>query len=216
MKFSSAFFIFCIFILVDTAYAAPYLPDTPGLVIEYIGEMKIGDETESVSKIIKVLEPMNHPDTLEKLIVHLVNIKVAGEEDKIVKYYAVRENGIYIIAEAKASGKKLNTYKTPQQVNPLPMLEKSKWKMDIQAGRKKIILEYQVESLSEKITVGTMDYNAVHISGKGIAKAFLMEIPVEEDRWVHKDLGTIKSITKQTIAKIEATTTLTLKTGKKK
>jgi len=185
-------------------------------VIEYIGEMKIGDETESVSKIIKVLEPMIHPDTLEKLIVHQVNFKVAGEEDKIVKYCAVRENGSYIIAEAKASGKKLNTYKTPQQVNPLPMLEKSKWKMDIQAGSKKIFLEYQVESLSEKITVGTTEYNAVHISGKGIAKAFLMEIPVEEDRWVHKDLGTIKSITKQTIAKIEATTTLTLKTDKKK
>ena len=216
MKFSSAFSIFCILISVDTAYAAPYLPDTPGLVIEYIGEMKIGDETHSVSKRIKVLEPMIHPDTSEKLIVHQVNFTAEGKEDKIVKYYAVRENGTYIIAEAKAAGKKLNYYKTPQQVSPLPVLGNSKWKMDIQTGRKKIILEYQVESLSEKITVGTTDYNAVHISGKGMAKVFLMEIPVNEERWVHRDLGTIKSIIKQTIAKIEATTTLTLKADKKK
>ena len=197
MKFSSVFFIFCVILSVGAANAAPYLPDAPGQVIEYIGEMKIGDETQSVSQTIKVLEHIIHPDTSEKLIVHQVYVTAAGEEDTIVKYYAVREYGIYLIAEAKAPGKKLKNYKEPVQVYPLPLLNKSKWKTDIQTGKKKINLEYQVESLSEKINIGLTDYTAVHISGKGIAKAFLMKIPMAEDRWVNKEMGTIKSISKR-------------------
>ena len=216
MKFSSAFSIFCVMISVDATYAAPYLPDTPGQVIEYIGEIKFGDETQPVSMTINVLKPIIHPDTSEKLIVHQVNFTADGKEDKVVKYYAVRENGIYIIAKAKAPGRKLRNYKTPQQVFPLPFLEKNKWQMDAQEGMKKINLEYQVESLSEKVNVGISDYNAVYISGKGMAKVFMMEIPMAEYRWVHKEMGTIKSISKQTIANIEATTTLTLKTDEKK
>ncbi len=132
MKFSSAFSIFCVMISVDATYAAPYLPDTPGQVIEYIGEIKFGDETQPVSMTINVLKPIIHPDT------------------------------------------------------------------------------------SEKVNVGISDYNAVYISGKGMAKVFMMEIPMAEYRWVHKEMGTIKSISKQTIANIEATTTLTLKTDEKK
>ena len=185
-------------------------------MIEYAGEMQISDETQSVSKRIKVLEPIIHPETSEKLIVHQVIFTAAGKEDTIVKYYAVRENGIYVIAEAKAPGKKLKSYKEPAQVFPLPFLKNSKWKVDIQASKKKINLSYEVVSLSEKITMGTMDYDAVHIKGKGMAKAFLMEIPMAEDRWVHKELGTIKSISKQTILKLETTTTLTLKVDEKK
>jgi len=216
MKFRFVFFIFCVTLSFGTAYAAPYLRDTPGEVIDYVGEVKIGDKTQSVSQIIKVLEPIIHPDTSEKLIVHQVHVTVAGEEDTIVKYYAVRENGIYLIAEAEAPGKKLKNYKKPVQVYPLPFLSKSKWNMDIQMGKKKINLEYQVENLSEKINIGITDYTAVHISGKGMAKAFLMKIPMAEERWVHKEMGTIKSISKQTILKLEAITTLTLKTDEKK
>jgi len=216
MKFRSVFSIFYVILSIGTAYAAPYLPDTPGQVIEYIGEMKIGDETQSVSQMIKVLEPIIHQDTSEKLIVHQVYVTAAGEEDTIVKYYAVREHGIYLIAEAKAPGGKIKTYNDPVQVYPLPFLNKSKWKMDIQTGKKKINLEYQVESLSEKINIGITEYTAVHISGKGMAKAFLINIPMVEERWVNKEMGTIKSISKQIILKIEAITTLTLKAGENK
>jgi len=213
MKFRSVFFIFCVILSGGATYAAPYLPDTPGQVIEYIGETKIGDETQPVSQIITVLEPIIHTDTSEKLIVHKVNITIAAEEDTIVKFYAVREHGVYLIAEAKAPGKKLEYYKEPVQVYPLPLLNKSKWKMDLQTGKKKLNLEYQVENLSEKINIGITEYTAVHISGKGMGKAFLMKIPMAEDRWVNKEVGTIKSISKQTILKFEAITTLTLKTG---
>ena len=216
MKFRSVFFIFCTTLSCGATYAAPYFPDTPGLVIEYIGEMQISDETQSVSQRIKVLEPIIHPETSEKLIVHQVIVTAASEEETVVKFYAVRENGIYVIAEAKAPGGKLKSYEKPQQVFPLPFLKNSKWNMNIQTSKKKINLDYQVVSLSETVTIGTRDYDAVHITGKGVAKAFFMKIPMAEDRWVHKEMGTIKSISKQTILKLETTTALTLKIDEKK
>ncbi len=204
--------IFCFFGAYPVAaQTSKWLEDRPGTVLKYSGTLKIGDKDEKpVTKMVTVAPGYMDEKTKETWIVHDMTTEAAGKKKRAVRYYAVRKDGIYLVAEAKKPGKSPKLLDPAYMILPLPVEQGKTWSGTLK-NKLKITLENTIQDKSVDISIMGKQVKAIHIKSTGSAKVFGMTTTLDKEYWFVPGIGTVREIQKQKIADTETLTKLELK-----
>ncbi len=189
-------------------HAADYLVTETGKILTYSGQIKIEDDVKDMSMTIEVLEPYERDEM--KWTVHKVEVNSAGQKNLQFKFYEIREDGIYCVAESKKSEEKPDVLDKPYMVLPIPPQTEKSWKIETKEGSKKTKLTSVIQAVDVKLEKDDRTFNTIHIISEGTASAFGMDIPTKRESWHTKELGMIRQVTTQVIMSKKTTAELNL------
>ncbi|MBN1356052.1 hypothetical protein JXA40_07250 [bacterium] len=193
--------------LIRQAGAMDYLVSEPGTVLKYTGTMVIDGEKKDISKILRVLEPFRDAGSGEFRTVHEEIVTMREQEYRKVKYYQVRPDGIFLIAESEETGGDPVFFSEPLLWLKLPPETAVTWKSGIREKKKKISVDYEILDRADSLILHGETYRCVHIRGTGEAKVMGVQIPMKIEMWIHPDYGVIQEINHRVVGKSNSTTT---------
>ncbi|MBN1549936.1 hypothetical protein JW979_00645 [bacterium] len=179
-----------VMVIVSHAYAGEhYLPDVKGQIYILDGSVDILGKSTPSKKIIKVMDNYTDTESGEVWIVH--DITISGlKSESVFRYYAIRSDGVYCMAECASLDKKPDRLKEPYLVFPLPPENGKSWNINI-SGKAELNMTYTIEDFESSIILGDKTFHCVKVTGVGVASVLGMKIPVTQEKYFHSAHGVI-------------------------
>jgi hypothetical protein len=206
LLFLSGWMLICNSIMAGTNQ---WIESRPGTILRYTGEIRISDKKNPIWKTVEVVDEYYDAESKETWIVHKIVKEISGTRESQLRYYAIRENGIFQVAQKDTETSSLQILTPSSLILPLPVGMIRSWSVTTKQPPKQQ-MQYNLKDLQTEIRIKDSTYRCLYIEGEGTVTTLGMTHSVQKKIWCTPELGIVREIHLQKVGQSSTETVLEL------